>query len=368
VGYGGAEPLAPVLLAVAPAQRQSRVTVLLRLILAIPHFVVVYVLNIAAWLILVISWFAALFTGRLPAWAAEFLTGYLGWQTRVYGYVLLLTDVYPPFALADADYPVRVAVRPGRLNRLAVLFRIFLMIPAGIVAGLLSYGAFTIMGFVTWLIVLITGRMPDALHQSVSAVLRYQTRLYGYEFMLTSTYPEGVFGDAEAGTDPPPPWGMVLSSGAKQLVGTYLVLGVLVIGAFIGVGAVVGTSGSAVNSAVAANQVQADFAPVNDALTAYASKAQACNQQLSCLTALDRALATNLSTVGSQLRSVSMPAGASSAASSLEFAATKASQTFSALAAATTATDYNNGVPGMQQALNVLITTYNNLGSALTTA
>src|SRR5205814_404962 len=81
----------------------------------------------------------------------------------------LLTDVYPPFTLDDGDYPVRLAVMPGRLNRLAVLFRFFLLIPCWIVQGVVTYGALTIFMFVTWLIVLITGQMPDAIHQALAA-------------------------------------------------------------------------------------------------------------------------------------------------------------------------------------------------------
>ena len=54
---------------------------------------------------------------------------------------------------------------PGRLNRLAVLFRFFLLIPCWIVQAVVSYGALTIFMFVTWLIVLVTGQMPDAIHQ-----------------------------------------------------------------------------------------------------------------------------------------------------------------------------------------------------------
>src|ERR1700722_7790869 len=171
----GQEELAPVLVAFAGPAAQSRLTVLIRLLMAIPHLIVLWALTIAAYVIVIIGWFAALFTGRLPAFAADYLAGFVRWQTRVFGYVILLTDAYPPFTLEDADYPIRVAVRPGRLNRLAVLFRFFLLIPAWIVQAVVSYGAFTIVQFVSWLIVLITGRMPDALYQALAAVLRFQT-------------------------------------------------------------------------------------------------------------------------------------------------------------------------------------------------
>src|SRR6516162_813386 len=189
------EELAPVLVAFAGSAPQSRLTVLIRLLMVIPHLIVLWALAIAAYVVVIIGWFGALFTGRLPDFAADYLAGFVRWQTRVFGYAILLTDVYPPFTLDDAAYPIRVAVRPGRLNRLSVLFRFFLLIPAWIVASVLSYGAFTIVQFVSWLIVLISGQMPNALYQALAAALRYQTRVLGFAFMLTSAYPSGLYGD-----------------------------------------------------------------------------------------------------------------------------------------------------------------------------
>lgn len=193
--YQGAGGAAPIEVGFAGPVAQRRVTTAFRLILVIPQLIVLYVLGIAAEIVSIIGWFGALFTGRLPQFAAEFLSGVLRWQTRVSAYYLLLTDLYPPFSLDDADYPVRVAVRPGPLNRLAVLFRFILAIPAAIVLGALTYGLETITMFVVWLIVLITGRMPEALHEAISSVLRYTTRYTGYLFLLTSEYPRGLYGD-----------------------------------------------------------------------------------------------------------------------------------------------------------------------------
>jgi len=191
-GTGGA---APIEVGFAGPVAQRRVTTAFRLILAIPQFIVLYVIGIAADIVMIIGWFGALFTGRLPQFAADFLSGVLRWQARVSAYCLLLTDHYPPFSLDDADYPVRVAARPGPLNRLAVLFRIILAIPAAIVVGVLTYGLETIIMFVVWLIVLITGRMPEAMHAAISSVLRYTIRYTGYLFLLTSEYPRGLYGD-----------------------------------------------------------------------------------------------------------------------------------------------------------------------------
>jgi hypothetical protein len=189
---------APVLVAFAGPAPQSRLTVAFRIFMAIPQLIVLWLLGVAAGVITIIGWFGALFTGRLPVFAADFLTGYLRWLSRVYAYNYLLTDVYPPFTLDDADFPVRLAVMPGRLNRLAVLFRFFLLIPCWIVQAVVSYGALTIFMFVTWLIVLVTGQMPEAIHQGLAAVLRYQVRTLGFAMMLTSAYPGGLFGDPQA--------------------------------------------------------------------------------------------------------------------------------------------------------------------------
>ena len=193
----GGEPGAPdeILLAFAEPAEQRRLTVLVRIILAIPHLIVLYVLSIASEVVALICWFAALFTGRLPGGLADFQVGYLRWLTRFSAYLFLLTDVYPPFELAEADYPVQLRAQPGPLNRLAVLFRIILVIPAAIVVAVLGYGLSFLVMFVTWLIVLISGRMPRSLHEALAATVRYHIRVTGYFLMLTARYPGGLFGD-----------------------------------------------------------------------------------------------------------------------------------------------------------------------------
>ncbi len=199
-----------ILVAFAEPAPQNRLTVLVRIILAIPHLVVLWALGIAAEVVLIICWFAALFLGRLPEGLGGFLTGYLRWLVRVQAYLFLLTDRYPPFELGEADYPVQILLQPGPLNRLAVLFRIILAIPAALLAALVVLGMETIVMFVTWLIVLIAGQMPRPLYEAIAAGQRYYFRYTGYLFLLTGTYPWGLFGDqpdlvaAPAGYEPPP--------------------------------------------------------------------------------------------------------------------------------------------------------------------
>ena len=69
--------------------------------LAIPHYVALFFLYIAAVVVVVIAWFAILFTGRYPRGLFDFVQGVIRWHDRVLGYALLLvTDRYPPFRLA----------------------------------------------------------------------------------------------------------------------------------------------------------------------------------------------------------------------------------------------------------------------------
>jgi hypothetical protein len=187
----------PVLVAVLPPQPQSRVSVLFRLLLAIPHYIVLYFIGIAAVVVAFLGWWGALFTGQLPQFAVTFLSGYLRWSTRLSGYTALLTDTYPPFSFDDdPEYPVRIAIpAPQRLNRAAVFFRLILAVPANFVFGVLIYGAFTLMAFFAWLITLFTGQLPVSFHLAYAAVIRYQTRFFGYFLMLTPTYPGKLYGD-----------------------------------------------------------------------------------------------------------------------------------------------------------------------------
>jgi Domain of unknown function (DUF4389) len=75
---------------------------LVKWFLAIPHYVVLVFLYIAAIVVVVIAWFAILFTGRYPHGLFDFLQGVGRWHNRVAGYAfLLVTDRYPPFTLAE---------------------------------------------------------------------------------------------------------------------------------------------------------------------------------------------------------------------------------------------------------------------------
>ncbi|WP_037606391.1 DUF4389 domain-containing protein [Streptacidiphilus rugosus] len=209
----------------APEQ-QRRWTVLLRWLLIVPHLVVLTVLGIIGFFVMVLGWFAALVLGRLPGPVARYLAGLLRYQTRVYAYAMLLVDRYPPFAFDAPDYPVQVELHPAELNRLAVFFRLILLIPAAIVQSLVTSGWYAV-SFVVWLIALVLGRMPQPLFEATAATARFAMRFSAYVTMLTAAYPKRLFGDeslavVERRSASRP---LMLSGAAKALVVLFLVLG-----------------------------------------------------------------------------------------------------------------------------------------------
>jgi hypothetical protein len=83
-----------------PQRPRDRLSVGLRLIFAIPHFIVLFFILCAWWVTTFFAWFAILFTGRYPQGLYEFGAGAMRWLIRVEAYVLLLIDDYPPFSLS----------------------------------------------------------------------------------------------------------------------------------------------------------------------------------------------------------------------------------------------------------------------------
>jgi hypothetical protein len=74
---------------------------LVKWLLAIPHYVILLFLGLAALVAVIVAWFAILFTGRYPRGIFDFVEGVLRWWNRVVSYAfILITDEYPPFSLS----------------------------------------------------------------------------------------------------------------------------------------------------------------------------------------------------------------------------------------------------------------------------
>ena len=109
----------------------SRWLWMVKWLLAMPHFIVLIFLSLAAFVVWFIAWWAILFTARYPTWMFNYIVGVMRWWWRVSFYSIypLGTDRYPPFSLApNDDYPADLSVQyPERLSRVKVIFKWWLL-------------------------------------------------------------------------------------------------------------------------------------------------------------------------------------------------------------------------------------------------
>jgi hypothetical protein len=160
-------------------------------VLAIPHYVVLFFIWIAAFFAWVAAFFAILFTGRYPRGLFDFLAGTLRWTFRVMGFTYLFTEAYPPFSLGEEpDYPIRVRVAypEGGIARWRPLVHWLLAIPHYIVLYFLGIGAFFAY-LVVWFAVVFTRAYPPALFNFLVGYHRWQVRYAAYFAWMTEEYP-----------------------------------------------------------------------------------------------------------------------------------------------------------------------------------
>ncbi|MGQ4481611.1 DUF4389 domain-containing protein [Streptomyces sp. SAS_276] len=181
----------------------SRWLWLVKWLLAIPHYVVLFFLWVAFVGTSVVALFSILFTGRYPRPLFDFNTGVLRWSWRVgyYAYGALGTDRYPPFTLADVpDYPAHWDLTyPERLSRGLVLVKWWLLaVPHYLVLGLLlgglklpwaSGGLIALLAVFAGVSLAATGRYPRGLFDLVIGLNRWVLRVVAYAALLTDVYP-----------------------------------------------------------------------------------------------------------------------------------------------------------------------------------
>jgi hypothetical protein len=95
--FTGKQGTYPIDLEVDPPEPQSRLTVLFRVILAIPALLLTNILSNLSQLLAVFSWFIALVMGRVPEGLRNFAALALRIETQTYGYLMILTSRYPSF-------------------------------------------------------------------------------------------------------------------------------------------------------------------------------------------------------------------------------------------------------------------------------
>ncbi|HZO36688.1 MAG TPA: DUF4389 domain-containing protein [Solirubrobacteraceae bacterium] len=172
-------------------ERRSRLTTFFRWLLAIPHLIVISVLGFFAYIVVIVAWFALLFTARWPQGMYNFTAGVLRYAARLYGYLHLATDTYPPFDLGEHDeYPIRLKIAPPleSYSRAKVFFRILLAIPVAIIAYAL-YLVANLGAFIAWFVIVITGKQAQGLQNMINLGVAYYVRSAAYFCLITEDWP-----------------------------------------------------------------------------------------------------------------------------------------------------------------------------------
>jgi hypothetical protein len=184
-------PEHPVRIVVTDDLARPRLIVLFRLLLATPHIVWLTLWSVAAVVAAFAAWFAALATGRVPSALHRFLAAYGRYATHVGAFLFVVGRRFPGFTGRAGSYGVDLDVDPpAPQNRWKTLFRLFLALPAVVVAGALG-GVAVVVGFLGWWYALARARMPEGLRNLGASCLRYNAQTYAYLALLTDRYPYG---------------------------------------------------------------------------------------------------------------------------------------------------------------------------------
>jgi hypothetical protein len=168
----------------------SRWLIFVKWLLAIPHFIILYALGIASFVVGVIALFAILFTKRYPRGLFDFVVNVNRWSANVDAYVGFLRDEYPPFSWEPGQYAVTYEVDyPEELNRWLPLIKWWLLaIPHYIVLFFLGIAVFFVW-VSAFFAILFTKRYPRGLFDFTVGYTRWEYRVNAYAGLLRDEYP-----------------------------------------------------------------------------------------------------------------------------------------------------------------------------------
>jgi Domain of unknown function (DUF4389) len=186
-----------------PELQRSRVTVAFRLLLAIPHFFWAAGWFSIAALLAIANWIATLISGTPPKMFHDFLSAYVRYISHLVAYLSLAANPYPDFT-GRPGYPVDVEIDPpAQQNRWVTGFRLFLALPAILLADTMlgagttsvggsigtSGGIVATVAFLAWFACVFTGRMPQGFRDLTAYCIGYSAQVIGYLLLLTDRYP-----------------------------------------------------------------------------------------------------------------------------------------------------------------------------------
>lgn len=184
-------PEYPVIFDVEYPERLSRWKIFVKWLLAIPQFIIVYLLGAVNSVLIFVAFFAVLFTKKWPRGLFDFSLMIQRWTFNTYAYaLLLLRDEYPPFSGDSGEYPLTLEVEYREdLSRWMIFVKWLLAIPHFLVLVFLVIVAYFAV-LIAFFAILFTGRYPRGLFDFVVGTARWAVRVNAYAFwFMTDRYP-----------------------------------------------------------------------------------------------------------------------------------------------------------------------------------
>jgi hypothetical protein len=172
-------------------ERLSRWKIFLKWLFAIPHFIIVYLLQAVSGVLILIAFFAVLFTKKWPRGLFDFMVQIQRWTMNVTAYALtLMRDEYPPFSGDSGEYPLTLEVEYREdLSRWMIFVKWLLVLPHLIILFFLIIAAYVVV-FIAWFAILFTARYPRGMFDFVAGTLRWLMRVQAYaHWLMTDKYP-----------------------------------------------------------------------------------------------------------------------------------------------------------------------------------
>ncbi len=184
-----------------------RITVFFRALLALPHFIWLFLWTLVVLLAALANWLATLALGRSPATLHRFLAAYVKYVTQFYAYLHLAAERYPPFDGQDG-YAVDLEIAPpARQRRWTVLLRGVLLLPAALLVSALvgdpsggigsgvtfftsNLGLLPAVALLAWFAGLVRAAVPRGLRDAELYALFYGAQFWAYALMLSDRYPD----------------------------------------------------------------------------------------------------------------------------------------------------------------------------------
>jgi hypothetical protein len=162
--------------------------------ITLPHTFVLFFVGLWSAILQFVAFWIVLFTGTYPQSMFEFQVGLLRWSLRLNARLFNIADGYPAFGINATDENTLLEVeKPERLSRglliLRTLFGAFYVILPHFFLLFFRTLFVNILVFLSWWIVLFTGKYPQSFFEWVEGQLRWTTRLNLYMGFMTDTYP-----------------------------------------------------------------------------------------------------------------------------------------------------------------------------------